>query len=136
MTISLLTKVDKKNVLRFYKQERYSARFIGHDTCFIFTNKQSLIIASVIVSTIDNENFLHALVTQKDKQGIGIGSQLLKHCKANYDHLMCFADTELSAFYDSHDFHRSDKSSLNEALLKRWLSYQKKNPHLSIFRYR
>lgn len=135
MIISQITKSDKKNVIRFYKREGYSARFIGHDTGFIFNNEQQQIVASVIVSSIEQENLLHALVTQKEQQRHGIASELITHCKSKFDQLVCFADLGLASLYCSHGFVIGTENQLNSQLLKRWQSYQKKNPKLTIFRY-
>lgn len=45
----LAKRSDKKSILRFYKENNYSARFIGFDSCYLI-KAQDKIIASVIIS--------------------------------------------------------------------------------------
>ena len=45
----LANKADKKSILRFYKDNHYSARFIGYDSCYLIKENDN-IIASVIIS--------------------------------------------------------------------------------------
>jgi len=135
-------KSEKKDILRFYKSQRYPARFIGLDHCYTIKEKHS-IIASVIVSFLSDENkqpFLHALVTNKQYHHQGIASQLLHHIQTQHPKVVCFADKSLRLFYLKNNMieieQDSVKQCLTEPLFLRFQSYQKKQQQLKLFIHR
>ena len=140
-TITTANKSDKKAILRFYRQQHYSARFIGLDTCYLIyqEDQPECIIASVIISQIDlanNQPLLHALVINKAWQQQGLASLLMKHVTAQHENLICFADGKLSSLYTGAGFDIVEPQELtrylNEQLMPRYLSYQSKQPNLKV----
>ncbi len=126
-------------MLRFYRQQHYSARFIGYDKCYVIWHQQE-IVASVIISNIHPDNphaLLHALVTNKAFYHQGLASKLIKHALEQTPSMICFANTSLSPFYLKNQFtianQRQQTEVLNPYLLPRFNSYQKKQPHLQLF---
>jgi len=137
--ILLAKKTDKKSILRFYKSQHYSARFIGLDYCYL-VKKDEKIIASVMVSQITTDNsqyFLHALVVDKNHQKQGIATKLVNHVNQTHQPVVCFAQPELSRFY--HQCKMPElaihllTSQLNEHLSLRFQQYQKKQSDLKVF---
>ncbi|WP_371373274.1 GNAT family N-acetyltransferase [Thalassotalea aquiviva] len=125
----------RKNIKRFYKQQHYSASFMGYDRCFYIAKPNQDIIASVILSEIEHVNFLHALVVDKAYQKQGFASQLIDQCANIGTPIFCFADNKLDRLYQSKGFHLGQESQLPDALAKRWHSYVKKSPNLLIYQY-
>lgn len=123
---------QKKQALRFYKQQNYAASFLGNDTLFQL-HKNGQLVGNVIVSTIDSFNFLHGLCIAKSHRGQHHGSQLLQHTADKCDRLTCFADNELTSFYLNNNFNIIVDLQLPDNLAARYSSYQKKSPNLSIF---
>ena len=128
-------KSDKKAVMRFYKQQRYSARLMGFDHTYIIRDGD-YIIAAAIASYLTAENntgFLHGLVVDKNRQKAGLGKKLLEHCSFLHQPLICFADQSLSAFYLSASFKPIVSSQLNDLLQQRYHVYKKHHTNLIIF---
>jgi len=140
--ITLAHKTNKKAILRFYKNNHYSASFLGFDSCYVIKDEQS-IIASVIISKIkeSQENsqlsFLHALVVKAQYQHIGLASQLLSHVQNLHSPFVCFANDELSALYTKNQMTKlaDDEvvEKVPEHLVLRFQSYQIKQPQLKVF---
>lgn len=142
-------KTDKKDIMRFYKTQRYAASYIGQDQCY-FIKVNNEIIACVMVST-GQENgecwLLHALVVNKAYQGRGIASQLLQaiyaeKCEqkqAQYRQILCFAENSLSTFYYANQFANynaeHDIAQLPKEFKHRYISYCKKQKGLQCFLY-
>ena len=98
MHIVRADKTDKKAIQGFYKQQHYSAGFIGYDRTYLIKQQQQ-IIASVILSriTVDNPHeLLHALVVDKVFQHQGLASRLLRYVKQNHATFSCFANAKLA----------------------------------------
>tara|TARA_R110000787_G_scaffold269764_2_gene376650 strand:- start:291 stop:776 length:486 start_codon:yes stop_codon:yes gene_type:complete len=148
-TIVKAKKSDKKDIMRFYKNQRYSASFIGQDQCYI-VKRGDFIIASAIVSAGQGSDdcwLLHGLVTNKDQRGENIASLLLQTIfseqnalkQARYQQIVCFADIALQPFYQKNHF-ISYNSSKNIAQLplefkERLLGYRAKQQSLHCFLY-
>jgi len=140
MKISLAEKSDKKDILRFYKAQHYSARFLGFDRCY-FIKINDDIIASVMVSyIIENSeiSLLHALVVNQTWQHQGLASQLISHVTKIHPSIVCFADEKLTNLYIKNQMvsieENQFKHSLPEHLFVRFKSYQQKLPQLKVFR--
>ncbi|TRX56314.1 GNAT family N-acetyltransferase [Thalassomonas sp. M1454] len=133
MKIQLAEKSDKKSIKRFYKNNNYSASFMGNDTCYLMKLNDE-IIAAVVISNIDDCNFLHALVVNNKYQHKGLASQLLKHSLVKHSTLYCFADRSLNPLYSANNYIQIDPSILPEQLQTRFFCYHKKNNQLSAFR--
>jgi len=136
--ISQATKADKKSLMRFYKQQNYSASLLGYDHTYIIKYEQE-IIGGVIISALEVGNpqlFLHALVIKEAYQKKGLASQLLKHALGHYSdqQLFCFAQINLSHFYQKNSFSQVTEHQLLQPLLVRYLSYKKTNNKLLVFR--
>jgi GNAT superfamily N-acetyltransferase len=148
LTIALANKSDKKDILRFYKVNNYSARFIGFDKCYLI-KKNQVIIASVIVSKarLDQQEsaernsksqyFLHALVVAPTYQKQGLATQLVKHSLTLHSSLVCFSDASLAPLYLKQGFKAlSDslvKNNLTIELFKRFQQYSKHQSGLKVF---
>lgn len=139
MEIIKANKSDKKSILRFYKAQQYSARFLGLDHCYIIKNNEK-IIASVIVSYIDKSNpmgFLHALVVDKTFQHQGLASQLIKYTEKQHPTMVCFANESLTPLYLKSLFTKLPQAqyrkTLAEHLFVRFNRYQIKQPQLKVF---
>ncbi|AAZ25550.1 MULTISPECIES: GNAT family N-acetyltransferase [Colwellia] len=156
----LSKKTDKKAILRFYKDNHYSARFIGFDNCYLIKMGDN-IIASVIISQgnksqqIDTatevtstdifqdlsqdkpQYLLHALLVSPDYQKQGYAVQLLKHTITHHQPLICFAHTSLSKLYLENGFTLIADDLLckflNPALYNRFQLYLKHKPELKAF---
>lgn len=133
MAIQTAEKSDKKDIKRFYKDNHYSASFMGNDQCFMIKNNKAQIIACVIVSTISDTPFLHALVVSQNMRGSGLATQLLAHCQLISVHIYCFADLSLNRLYISSQFKSIDQGQLPASLHSRFQRYKQKNNTLSAF---
>ncbi|QBG36720.1 GNAT family N-acetyltransferase [Litorilituus sediminis] len=138
-TILQATKADKKAILRFYKQQHYSARFIGLDHCY-FIKHQNIIIACVIVSKLTQDNpqyLMHALFVDKEFRQQSLASQLIQHVTSKHSPLICFAKQALSKLYLINNMRAicdtQAQSSLSTALQLRFNSYKNKEPSLTVF---
>lgn len=141
------TKDNKKEILRFYKSEHYSARFIGHDQSY-FIKEHDTIIANVIFSggiEAKNSVLLHGLIVAQTYRSQGIASLLLKEsiiqtlANSHIDTIICFAEISLKRFYlarqfTEFDITHSDKFALH-SFLTRFLSYKKKQHNLCCFTF-
>ena len=137
LMITKAEKSDKKEILRFYKQQHYSARFLGFDQAY-FIKKNEAIIACVIVSNLSSnchQALLHALVVDKAWRKQRIASKLLEHCTTLHEHIVCFADSSLSTFYKTNGFYQANIETIDKLLEVRYLSYQLKDSNLVIFKY-
>lgn len=131
--ITVLTKTNKKALLRFYQHNRYSARFIGFDQAYYCTDEKQNIRASVIVSKISNDNsqwLLHALLTDKSYQQQGLASALIKYCQNHHQPLVCFVDEKLTTFYYTRHFKKIPSTQLSPALQTRYFAYLTNKPTL------
>ncbi|WNC70761.1 GNAT family N-acetyltransferase [Thalassotalea psychrophila] len=136
MQIQLATKADKSVIKRFYKNNRYSASFMGEDQCFYISNNDAEIIACVIVSYTTTTPFLHALVVKQDQQKIGLARQLVIKCQQQYNDITCFADSDLTEFYQKLGFALINVAELPVNLQPRFQAYNQNNLNLQCFQYR
>ncbi len=150
LNITLANKSDKKDILRFYKANNYSARFIGFDHCYLIKNDH-VIVASVIVSlgkakhsncasALGNlQYFLHALVVDPTYQKQGLAARLLHYSLTHHRPLVCFADCSLSPLYLKQGFTALSagliKKTLTIELFNRFQQYTKQNNKLTVFYY-
>ncbi|MCJ8320558.1 MAG: GNAT family N-acetyltransferase [Colwellia sp.] len=128
-------KEDKKAIKRFYKQQRYSASFIGFDHCY-FIKSSDTIVASVIVSFIESNNqqaFLHALVVDRKFQKKGLATQLINAIDCGYSSITCFSNSNMTIFYQNFDFQIAGSSLIKPIIEKRFRQYKQKNPKLLRF---
>ncbi|MBA6222658.1 MULTISPECIES: GNAT family N-acetyltransferase [unclassified Colwellia] len=147
-TVIKAVKTDKKDILRFYKNQQYAASFIGHDQCYI-VKMDKLIIASVIISAGQEPGsfwLLHGLVTDKAQRGKNIASLMLhaiisdknERKKARYKNIICFADEALQTFYLSNHFihynTRDDIAQLPIEFKQRLIRYRERQKNLHCFR--
>lgn len=138
-TIELATKANKKAILRFYKQQRYSARFIGLDYCYIIQHHK-VIIASVIVSKLTQDNpqyLMHALVVTQEFRQKSLASYLIQHVAAIHQPIVCFAKQELASLYLKNNMRKlCDKqieTQLGSTLKPRFNTYKQKESTLTAF---
>ncbi len=151
------TKVDKKDILRFYKSQRYAARYIGQDHCYFIKINDAIIACAMISAGQENGQFwlLHALVIDKQYRGNGLARKLIQTLisqqekskrstsimleseLATYPNIVCFADTQLKPFYISNGFilHNTceDIQQLPIEFRQRLLRYQEKHNDLCCF---
>lgn len=137
MQVICAAKSDKKAILRFYKSQRYSARFLGGDSCYLI-KRDNKIIAAVIVSTIESTSqqcLLHALVVDSQHRHQGLASILIKHCQSKHAEIVCFCQPDLSRLYTLLGFTMLSKQqlfiTLNTHLIERFRRYQLKKPSLN-----
>ena len=79
--ITTASKNDKKSLMRFYKQQSYSAKLLGYDNAYLMKYSGE-IIGAVIISGLEENNpqlFLHALVIKKEFRQKRLASELIKH---------------------------------------------------------
>ncbi|MDN3652221.1 GNAT family N-acetyltransferase [Thalassotalea ponticola] len=135
LNVTVAIKADKKRVKRFYKQQAYSASFLGDDVCYLLVDATDQIIASVIVSYQHQCPFLHALVVAKPYRNQGIASKLLQHCQQQHRTITCFAKRDLRGFYLRHGFVVCASGHIDNSLSSRYARYVIKQPDLLIFAY-
>ncbi|MFT5814597.1 MAG: N-acetylglutamate synthase-like GNAT family acetyltransferase [Psychroserpens sp.] len=141
------TKVDKKNIIRFYKNQQYSASYIGKDQCYIVKVNNIIIACAIISGGKKNDGFwlLHGLVIDKVQRGKSIASLILQTIITDkdeftylrYEQIICFADIGFQAFYQSNNF-ISYNTSENTAQLptefkQRFNRYREKQKNLHCF---
>lgn len=132
---ALAEKSEKKDIKRFYRQQHYSARFIGLDSCYLI-KLDNKIIASVIHSQLfstNEQNLLHALVVDKDHRQQKLASQLISYSCSQHPLTVCFADISLSTLYLGVGFKIAPLNVLSANLAPRYLRYQQTSPGLTIF---
>jgi N-acetylglutamate synthase-like GNAT family acetyltransferase len=134
-----MVKTDKKSLMRFYKQQHYSAGLLGFDNVYIIKH-EDVIIAAVILSALEKDNpqlFLHGLVIDEKFQHQGLASELVQYALGIHSSksMVCFANNELSEFYQRNGFVLSDEKQLLAPLLSRYLQYKKTNNALLVFNY-
>ncbi|MDO6446841.1 GNAT family N-acetyltransferase [Colwellia sp. 1_MG-2023] len=139
MKIITAAKSDKKELLRFYKAQQYSASYIGYDQGY-YVKKNHTIVAAVMVSKIAEHHqhyFLHALVVDNKFQHQGIASLLLNHANERHQPLVCFANAPLEAFYTKNNFVKllpsAFETKLPPHLYLRFIAYKKKQSQLQVF---
>lgn len=157
-------KTDKKDIMRFYKTQRYAASYIGQDQCY-FIKVNNEIIACVMVSAGQESGefwLLHALVTEKAYRGKGLASILLRFIMAEskvelqqitpgntvdknesslptYSKIICFADKVLQLLYISNKFINynavEDIAQLPHEFQQRLSRYREKHSNLCCYLY-
>lgn len=122
--------------MRFYKSQRYSARFLGGDSCYLI-KKGNEVIASVIVSTVEpmsEQCLLHALVVDVKYRHQGLANLLVKCCLQRHADLVCFCQPKLTQLYIMLGFTLLSKQDIDTKLcghlLARFRRYQIKQPAL------
>ncbi len=141
MKIILAEKSEKKEILRFYKNQYYSARFLGFDRCYCIKVNDEIIASVMISNIIENSeiSFLHALVVGQAWQHQGLASQLIVHVTKIHPSVICFADEKLANLYTKNQMVVIEKPQftelLPEHLMIRLKTYQNKQPQLKVFRY-
>ena len=128
-------KADKKDIKRFYRQQNYSAGFLGLDHCYLVRFQQK-IIAAVIVSQIKPENdqhFLHALMVDGQHRQKHLASALLHHTIKHHQPLVCFSGSSLATLYTQMGFKLAKPCDLTQTLNLRFQAYCKKINDLLIF---
>ncbi|KGJ99035.1 GNAT family N-acetyltransferase [Thalassotalea sp. ND16A] len=133
MQIIQADKTNKKAIKRFYKNNHYSASFMGDDACYFITEDSAdntNIIAGVIISYQQSTPFLHALVVTKEYRGKGLSTLLLNHCQQQINLIYCFANNSLCRLYQQQGFASIAANQLPESLKVRLLNYQQKSPSL------
>jgi len=134
-TVVTAKKQDKKAIKRFYKQQKYSANFIGFDHCY-FIKSSDTIIGSVIISFIESNNqqaFLHALVIDKQFQKQGLATQLVKNIECNYSSVTCFSNSNMASFYQKLGFQVTNSKTISPIIEKRFIQYRRTKPKLLRF---
>lgn len=126
LSIAAAEKSDKKAILRFYRQQRYSARFLGDDVTYI-ARRDEQIIAAVIMSYKSSTPFLHAMLVCKTQRCQGIAQALLALLLPQFPELYCFCENDLAPFYQKFGFHQIQSNTLPHELRARFIAYQKKH---------
>ncbi len=140
LSITTAIKTDKKSLMRFYKQQHYSAGLLGFDNVYVIKREEE-IIAAVILSALEKDNpqlFLHGLVVDKKCHLQGLASQLLQYALGTHStkSIICFASVDLYALYQQNGFVLSDEKQLLTPLLSRYLQYKKTNNALLVFHHK
>ena len=135
--ISTASKSEKKSLMRFFKQQGYSASLLGYDNTYLMKYSGE-IIGAVIISGLEKNNpqlFLHALVIKKEFRQKKLASQLLEYalCQHATQQVICFADETLTHFYQLNNFSQLTQHQLLKPLLRRYLGYKKTNNALLVF---
>ncbi|MEH6597573.1 MAG: GNAT family N-acetyltransferase [Colwellia polaris] len=144
-TVVKAIKSDKKDVLRFYKSQQYSARFIGQDHCYIIKVDNKIIASALISAGQENSNswLLHALVIDKSMRGNKLASFLIRAIINNRFHnqalvkVICFADEKLQQLYIKNNFIKYNETkqiaTLPDEFQQRLKRYQMKNKNLCCY---
>ena len=152
MSVELAKKSEKKSIQRFYKANRYSASFIGFDSCYLIKQGE-VIIACVIISRCEQPDkstdkllacsagkyqyFLHGLVVAPTFRGQGLATKLLKYALEHYQPIICFAKESLTHLYLTHGFTLVESSAVEQVLLpsltRRFIGYSAKENSLRAF---
>ncbi|WP_077342851.1 GNAT family N-acetyltransferase [Pseudocolwellia agarivorans] len=135
--INKATKQDKKDIKRFYKDNNYSASFMGYDHTYII-RRDSIIIGSVIISYITNNSqygLLHALLITELHRRKGYAQLLIKALQNEHSHIICFADKKLQRLYIDMGFKKNVNSEfpIPNYLLKKFNNYLRNKKDLKIF---
>ncbi|WP_076417843.1 GNAT family N-acetyltransferase [Colwellia sp. UCD-KL20] len=135
--INKATKQDKKNIKRFYKDNKYSASFMGYDHTYLI-KRDNIIIGSVIISYITNNSqygLLHALLITEFHRRKGYAQLLIKRLQNEHSHIICFADKKLQPFYINMGFKKdvNDELPLPNYLLKKFNNYLRNKKDLKVF---
>lgn len=152
-------KTDKKDIMRFYKSQRYSARYIGQDQGYFIKINDNIIACVIVSGGRECSQFwlLHALVIRPTYRKKGIASLLLrtiltensssairaieqsKAKVASYANIICFAAPNLQALYVSNQFVHynspDDIAQLPNEFRSRFTRYQEKHPSLCCYCY-
>lgn len=107
---------------------------MGDDQCF-YISQQDEIIACVIISFTSTTPFLHALVVNKTYQHKGLATQLVIHGQKLLPNICCFADINLSNFYQKLGFERVESNKITVNLQTRFYNYQRNNNKLAAFQF-
>ena len=134
--ITTASKSDKKSLMRFYKQQSYSASLLGYDNTYMM-NYSGEIIGAVIISALKENNpqlFLHALVIKKEFRQKRLASELIQHALFQHvtQQIVCFAEESLTPFYHKNNFSQVTEHQLLEPLLKRYLGYRRSLPSMAL----
>jgi len=137
-SITTASKRDKKSLMRFYKQQFYSAGLLGLDSVYIIKDEQE-IIGAVIISAIEKSNnqlFLHALVIKQEFRHKKLATRLIQHVRLHHEkqQLFCFAQEHLAHFYQQNGFSQVSEHLLLQPLLRRYSRYKKTNNMLLVFK--
>ncbi len=142
-------KSDKKDIKRFYKNQNYSASYIGQDKCYIVKIDNTIIAVAIISLGQEHGNYwlLHGLVTEKQHRGNKVASAIIdtiiseknQNIEAQYNKIVSFADTELHAFYRANGFISfNSNKAINDLPLEfkqRLARYRENRPNLHCFLY-
>ncbi|SEL02616.1 Acetyltransferase (GNAT) family protein [Colwellia chukchiensis] len=145
-SVTKASKIDKKDILRFYKGQNYRARFIGQDDCYFIKHNNKIIACSMISAGKEKQQFwlLHALVTDIGFRNCGLARTLLHTIQSptirpNYPYIVCFADNQLHKFYLANNFRYCDPLTdiprLPVPLQAKYYSYCKQQPQLNCYLY-
>ena len=148
-TVIKTTKADKKAIMRFYKEQRYPASYIGQDNGYIVKSNNAIIASAIVSAGQECGQFwlLHALVTDRSFRRKNIASSILQTiiseknslAQTSFEKIICFADIELQAFYLSNQFISysiiSDITQLPLEFKRRFKRYQEKQRNLHCFLY-
>lgn len=144
-TVVKALKSDKKDILRFYKSQQYSARFIGQDHCYVVKVDNEIIASALISAGQENSDFwlLHALVIDKSMRGKKLASLLIQAIISNSFHnqglfkVICFADEKLQQLYMKNNFMKYNEinqmATLPDEFQQRLKRYQMKNKNLCCY---
>ena len=157
-------KTDKKDIMRFYKAQRYAASYIGQDQCYFIKGNNEIIACAMVSAGQENGELwlLHALVTEKAYRGKGLASLLLRFIMAEskvelqqvapgntvdknepslprYSKIICFADKVLQPLYLSNKFINynavEDIAQLPNEFQQRLSRYREKQSNLCCYLY-
>lgn len=139
--IEVATKSDKKAILRFYKEQHYSASFLGFDTTYLIKLANE-IVATVIVSQLTQHNtdyFLHGLVVDERYQHRGLASKLISYCQQRHSPIICFSQPSYTKLYQKLRFIELEqleiKDNLSAPLYERYIRYLVTKPNLGVMMY-
>ena len=150
MNFERVNQSHKKLIKQFYKQEKYSASYMGLDHVFIAQVEQETVGAIIIsqISKANNQYLLHGFVIKQCYRKAGIGKELHHYAiaslakdknynkKQNLNSIICFADECLSNFYIKLGYKSDTLENLNNTLTPRYNAYKKRQNQLTIFSQR
>jgi N-acetylglutamate synthase-like GNAT family acetyltransferase len=111
-------------VAKLYK-DHYPAGKPKRGETIIIVKADHTLIGAVRFQPTQDAQLLTGMLIHPDFRGLGIGHQLLQHCKQQISatNCYCFSFPHLTSFYQQHHFEEISENQLPESLRDRFIRY-------------
>lgn len=135
LEVKKCSKAEKKEILRFYKNNHYPASFMGYDQVYTLLLKNKTIGYGIIsyITTNNERGLLHSLLIVAEQRNKGYAKLLIKTMLDEHKNIICFADEKLKPFYVKLGFKEAIVLDIPEFLMSKYKSYKTKNKNLNAF---